>query len=281
MWKQLSEDLKAATEKAARGLVHVGGPDVAGRTGLVWAEGVVVTLARQAKDGESVPVVLPGGIEATATVHAWDSRTGLAVLKVPGTVDPRWTVGPVPGVGSLTLAVAFPSPAGPEARLDLVRFAGTDTDWGQGVALKSFFQTDANPYPGFTGAAVVDSGGALVGFLSENRAGNGGFVVSATDLERLVAPLVKSGSPKKVRLGVSTRPAGSQGLVLLGVDRGSPADLAGWKKGDLLLSLAGQTLQEPSELIRVLAGLEPDVQVPARLLRDAEVHDWPVTPTTR
>ena len=111
MWKELSEELSAATAKTARGLVHVGGDDVAGRTGLIWADGFVVTLARQADDGEEVPVVLNGG-EVKATVHAWDSRTGLAVLKVAGASDPKWKRSAVPAVGSLALTVAYPSPQG-------------------------------------------------------------------------------------------------------------------------------------------------------------------------
>ena len=280
MWKQLSDDLKNATAKAGAALVHVGGPGISGRTAIVWAEGLAVTLARQADDGESVPVTLPGGVGASATVHAWDSKTGLTVLKVPGVKAPGWKVATA-SAGSLVLTVAFPSPQGPEARLDLVRFAGTNTEWGRGVTLEGFFQTDANPYPGFTGAAVVDAEGSLVGFVAENRPGNGGFVVSAADLARLVAPLIEAGSPKQAWLGVSTRPAGNQGLVLLAVDSGSPADKAGWKAGDLLVALGGQPLKEPTDLIRVLAGLKPDVEVSARLLRDGEVHDWPVTPTTR
>ena len=105
--------------------------------------------------------------------------------------------------------------------------------------------------------------------------------MSAQDLARLVGLLLKGGSPKPAWLGVSTRPTGGQGLVLLGVDEGSPADKAGWKAGDLLLSLADEPLREPSDLVRILVGLEPGVEVSARLLRNAEVHDWPVTPTVR
>ena len=281
MWKQLSEDLKAATVKGSKNLVHVGGPGIAGRTGLIWGEGLVVTLAQEAKDGESVPVVVHGGAEVEATVHAWDSRTGLAVLKVPGVSDSKWKLGPVPEVGTLALTVAFPSPQGAEARLELVRFSGRGTEWGKGVTLEGFFQTDGSPWPGFTGAAVVDSEGQLLGFVAENRPGNGGFVVGAADLARLVEPLIRTGSPKQAWLGVSTRPAGGQGLALLGVDDGSPADRAGWKPGDLLVSLAGQPLKDPSDLVSVLAGLQPEVQVAARLLRGGEVHDKPVTPGGR
>jgi S1-C subfamily serine protease len=284
MWKELSEELSAATTKTAKGLVHVGGEDIAGRTGLIWADGFVVTLARQAADGEEVPVVLPGG-EAKGVVHAWDSRTGLAVLKVAGAADPKWKRAGVPAVGSLALTVAFPSPQGPESRLDLVRFVGTSGEWsgswGRGTTVESFFQTDGSAWPGFTGAAVVDASGALVGWVVDNKPGNGGFVVSSGDLARLVEPLIRSGSPKRAWLGVSTRPAGGQGLVLLAVDEGSPAEAAGWKGGDLLVSLSGQALKEPADLVRVLGSLTPDQKVPARLLREGEVLELAVTPRGR
>jgi len=284
MWKELSEELSAATARAAKGLVHVGGDEVAGRTGVLWGDGFVVTLARQAADGETVPVTLSGG-EVAATVHAWDSRTGVAVLKVAGPSDPKWKRAAVPAVGSLALTVAFPSPQGPEARLDVVRFVGADTDWplswGRGAVVKSFFQTDGAAWPGFTGAVVVDASGALVGWVADNKPGNGGFVLSADDLARVVEPLIQSGSPKRAWLGVSTRPAGGQGLALLAVDGGSPAALAGWKAGDLLVSLDGQALKEPSDLVRVLGGLTPDRQVAARLLREGEVLDLAVTPRGR
>jgi S1-C subfamily serine protease len=162
-----------------------------------------------------------------------------------------------------------------------VRFVGGTTEWGRGVSLEGFLQTDGGPFPGFTGAAVVDPAGSLVGFVTENRSGNGGFVVSAPDLARIVSVLLKSGTPKPAWLGVSTRPTGGQGLVLLGIDSGSPADKAGWKTGDLLLSMAGEALQEPADLVRILASLEPNVEASARFLRNTEVYDWPVTPTVR
>lgn len=281
MWKQLSEELQAATAKTAAALVHVGGPGIPGRTALVWADGLVVTLARQAADGESVPVVLPGGAEGEATVHAWDPRTGLAVLKVPDLKAPAWVFAPQPAVGSLVLTVAFPSPQGIEARLDLVRYSGGASEWGQGVVLGGLIQTDGSAYPGFTGAAIVDPNGALVGFVAENRPGNGGFVVPSSDLAKLIETLVTSGSPKRAWLGVSTRPAGGQGLVLLGVDAPSPAATAGWLTGDLLVSLADQPLKDPATLVEVLATLVPGQTAPARLLRNGQVLDLPVVPGGR
>lgn len=281
MWKQLSEELQSAAAQASGSLLYVGGQGIPGRTALVWSDGLAVTLARQAAEGESVPVVLPGGAEAVATVRAWDPRTGLTLLAVPGLKASGWKPAPLPAVGSLVLTVAFPSPQGVEARLDVVRFSGGGSDWGRGVTLDALIQTDGLAHPGFAAAAVVDSEGRLVGFVAENRSGNGGFVVAAGDLTRLVGQLVSSGSPRQAWLGVSTRPGGGQGLVLLTVEQGSPAEAAGWKAGDLLVSLAGTPLKDPSGLVQVLAGLVPGTEVPARILREGEVLSQPVTPGGR
>jgi len=127
---------------------------------------------------------------------------------------------------------------------------------------------------------VVDPDGALIGFVAENRSGNGGFVVPASDVSRLVDALLASGSPKTSWLGVSTQPSG-QGLVLVGIEAGSPAEQAGWRTGDLLVFLAGRALKSPSDLVQVLAGVNPGTEVAARILRDGELHEMPVTPGGR
>jgi S1-C subfamily serine protease len=281
MWKQLSKQLSEATAQTSRHLVHVGSETVAGRTGLVWAPGLVLTLARQASEGEPVPVTLPGGTEVSGTVRAWDSRTGLTLLAVEGAADPGWKVGALPAVGSLALTVAFPSPQGPEARLDLVRFVGGANDWARGVSLDGLIQTDGAAFPGFTGAAVVDPDGALLGLVAANGQGNGAFVVPAGDLKRMADGLVSGGSPKQAWLGVSTKPSGGQGAVLAGVEASGPADRAGWKAGDLLVRLADRPVKEPSDLVRALAGLTPGTEAPARLVRDGELKDLPVVPGGR
>lgn len=281
MWKQLSEELKTTTAATVPRLVHVGGSGVAGRTGLVWAKGLIVTLARDARDGEPVPVSTAAGAPVTATVRAWDRRTGLALLDAPDVSGEAWVLAPTPTLGQVVLTVAVPSPHGPEARLDLVRFVGGASEWGAGVELQSLIQTDGPAFPGFGGAAVIDADGALVGLVAENRSGNGGFVVAASDLARHVDHLIQAGSFRKAWLGVATKPAGGQGLSLLSVEVGSPADQAGWKAGDLLVTLADHPLRDPGDLSAVLLRLTAGTSAPAKLLRDGEVLDRPVVPGGR
>lgn len=275
MWKQLSDEIQAIVGASTPRLAHVGGAGIPGRTALIWADGVLVTLARQAQDGETVPVVVEGR-PTEATVRAWDPRTGLTLLSVPDVVARPWAQAALPGTGALVLTVAYPSPQGVEARLDLVRFVGGASEWGRGVSLQALLQTDGGAFPGFTGGAVVDEQGGLVGFVADNRSGNGGFVIPAADLAALVEKLLVSGSPRPAWLGVSTRPGGGQGLALVAVEPDSPAQRAGWRAGDLLVLLAGRPLREPQDLLQLLAGLEAGSEIPARLLRDGALVDLPV-----
>lgn len=269
MWSELSLELSGATARVAPALVHIGGPGVPGRTGIVWADGLVVTRAVEARAGEAVPVVTSSGPVA-ATVRAWSYKTGLALLSVPGLRHPGWTVAPRPVVGSLALTVAFPSDQGVESRLDLVRFAGDDV-----------VQTDGQPWPGFEGAAVVNAGGQLVGQVSSNQKGNQGAILPADLLAAEVVALAAQGSPQRAWLGVSTKPGFGQGLGLVAVSEGGPADRAGWKRGDLLLTLGDKPVNRPLELMAVIEALVPGQAVQARLLRTGTILELPVVPEGR
>ncbi|MEI8094449.1 MAG: S1C family serine protease [Spirochaetales bacterium] len=281
MLKQFSEELSSLVAAAAPKLVHIGGEGVSGRTGLIWADGLVVTLAREAQDGETVPVLLAGSPTA-ATVQAFDARTGLTLLAVPIAKASPWSPAQAPKVGSLAVTVAYASPGGVEARLDVVRFVGGASEWEKGVALEGHFQTDGASYPGFSGAAVVDTEGHLLGMVAENRPGNSGWLVPVADLAKLVATLQSKGTRLRAYLGVNSRPSGTdQGLAITEVEAGSPAETAGLKAGDLLVSLAGHTVTHPMELASVLSKLEAGVGVEAKVLRSGAVHTLTVVPGGR
>lgn len=277
MWKELSEQVAATTERVAGGVIHVGGPGVAGRSALAWAPGLAVTLARQAAEGETVPL---GGDQSLATVKAWDHRTGLTLLEVPGLEAFGWVEAPLPRLGALVLTVAQPSPQGPEARLEAVRFVAQGSEWAPGVPLDHLVQTDGTAFPGFWGAAVVDPEGRLVGIVAGEGGGNQGFVVPFAELKARVEAL-EAGRLVRPWLGVSTRPAGGQGLVLLGVEDGSPAARAGWQAGDVVLALGPTVLRRPSDLVEALGRLTVGVEVGAKLLRDAVLIEKPITPGGR
>ncbi len=282
MLKSLSNDLASLVAATAPRLLHIGGSGVSGRTGLLWSQTLAVTLAREATDGEEVPVLFSGGKQASGQVQAFDARTGLTLLKLSAPGTHPWAPAPLPAVGSLAVAVAYPSPGGIEARLDLVRFVGGSAEWGRGGSLDNHLQTDGNAYPGFSGAAVVDPEGRLIGMVGENRSGNAGYIVPIADLAGHIELLLSKGTRQRPYLGINTRPSGTdQGLALTEVEAGSPAEKAGWKAGDLLLSLASKTVTHPMQLAREIAKLETGVSVEARVLRGGEIHALAIVPGGR
>lgn len=280
--KQFSDALAALVQTAAPGLVHIGGDHIPGRTGLIWRDGLVLSLAREATDGEALTVQTADQVAHPATVQAWDARSGLVLLAVPDLKAPSWRPGHLPAVGSLALTVALASPAGVEAHLSTVRFVGGPTDWVTGVPLTAHFQTDAAAYPGFSGAVLLDPDGHLIGWLASNQGGNRGFALSAADLDQLGQALLDNGTRQRAYLGVNLRPVpGTKGLSLVSLEPDSPAAQAGWQTGDLLLSLAGTTLDHQRAFQTVIASLRPGHRAPARLLRGDQVLDLPITPGAR
>jgi S1-C subfamily serine protease len=285
MMETFSQELSGLVRGWTARMVHIGGPNIAGRTGIVVSEGLVASLAREAVDGEPVTVLSADFQEVAATVQAWDKRTGLVLLRAEGLGASLGGPEPAgePELGQLALTVAYPSPQGIEASLALVRFVGGDTSWG-GVAVNKHFQTDGLSFPGFGGSAVLDPAGGLLGVVTQNSEGNEGWVLPAREWLRLVNNLKESGSWRRPWIGVSLLPvrldavqeklAGqSTALILNAVVENGPAFRAGLRPGDLLLAVDG-VLVDGGRLPPVTSGVASSF----RLLRGDQLMELPLTP---
>ena len=262
--RSLSDSLAALGQAAAAKLFHVPSP-LGGRTALGFDGKRLLVPAFDAGEGEVLELLGPGGKPLAASVRGFDPARGLAVLELeaalPGTA---FAAAPgLPPLGSLVLSAAYPSPQGPELRLDLVRFAG-----GEGE--ESYLQTDGPPFPGFSGAALVAPDGTLAGFLLADRPGNRGWALPAARAEALVRSIAEAGFAKRAWLGVSTLPVEApeafaahfgdgreSALVVVGLERDGPAAKAGLLPGDFLVSLGGRATADPGELRAALGAARP------------------------
>src|SRR6266568_2649725 len=103
----LSNELAAAVERAAAATVRVNARRRLPASGIVWGAGAVLTTDHVIEREEEITVGLPDGREVAATLAGRDPGTDLAILRAEVGLSPI-DRGPLPGVGSLVLAVARP-----------------------------------------------------------------------------------------------------------------------------------------------------------------------------
>lgn len=270
---RFSKDLSELVRNAASRIALVGGEDIPARTGIFYTPQLILTFAREAESGDKVPVLLPGGAATQAEVKAYDSFSELAILELKQAGAAAWVPrAERPLVGSLAVTVAYPSPEGPEARLEMIRCVGGPTKLSGGAQADYYLQTDSPAFPGFEGAAVVDPEGALLGINAENRAGNGGFVIPAPVLWTMAETGLREGFRETGYLGLRTLEAElpgepGRGLLITEADPEGPAGRAGLRAGDFLLSLGGMAMGTPGELWQWLSQNRPGQPYDAVVLR--------------
>jgi S1-C subfamily serine protease len=283
----LSDSLAALAAKASSRLFHVPSP-LGGRTALGFDGRRLLVPAFRAEEGEELEILAPGGKPVKAKVAGFDPRRGLAVLAletpIPGSA---WApMKGLPALGSLVLAAAYPSPEGPETRLDAIRCASAK----EGDA--AYLQTDGTPYPGFSGAALVAPAGELAGFVVSDMPGNDGLAIPAANAAALVEAIIARGFPGRAWLGVSTIPVEAPAnwkkvsgddrdvaLLVVGMEAGSPADEAGLMVGDILLSIGGAPLSRPEDLRAALDAALPGTALAVAAFRGGNKIELSVIPS--
>ncbi|MBN1838006.1 MAG: serine protease [Spirochaetales bacterium] len=301
IWELTSDDLTTVAERVREGLVHIGGDAVANRTGVVIGTDRIATIARQAEDGENVPVLDVRGETRPARVLGFEPRSGLCLLQVQEAFPDAAVLSAcaaVPRLGELVLTLAYPSPEGPEARLDLIRCLGR-SEAGE----LSYLQTDGQGFPGFLGAPVLRSDGTVHGLISMNGQGNRSLVLPARQLWEQAESLAAAGSPRHAYLGVQTRPvrlspaqaellaAGTghgaaeardaAALLITEVEAEGPAGQAGLQSGDILAAAEGVRLLDPRDLLQVLRRHRSEAEINLAVIRGERALPLAVKPQLR
>ena len=291
MVKELSNQIADLVERVALSVVQVEGQ---GRpaTGLVYADDVVVTTARAVGRDEHPRVRRHDGEVLNADVGGWDPATRLVVLNVPGLKLPVLAAGALPRLGEIAVAVARSWSNGVTATLGLVSVIGGPLPTGRRRAIEQVIRTSAPMHEGFAGGALLAADGRLVGVTTAASIRGLGVVIPAGIAWTAAGELVRRGTLKRGYLGIAAQPArvsdkqrdvadADRGLLVVDVKPGTPADVAGLFVGDVLLSLDGQPLSFPDELLDLLVGDRVGRSVVARVLRGGVVSDLAVTAAER
>jgi S1-C subfamily serine protease len=285
-----SDALAEAVARAGGSVVRVDARRRQSASGIVWAaDGLILTADHVLERDEDITVGLPDGRTVAAKVVGRDPSTDLALLRAEAAGLTPIEQGPQPRVGHVALIVARPGD-GLATSIGVVSALLGPVRMLRGGQLQGLIRTDATSYPGFSGGALVDSSGRMVG-LATSRFGQGaGFALPLETIGRVTAPLLSHGRVRRGFLGLSSQavelPAALRqtlgvdqetGLLVVGVEAGGPAERGGLLIGDILIAMGDQPVRHTEDL-RGLLGQESAGQTASlRVIRGGAAQELTLT----
>ena len=255
---------------------------------LISPDGYIVTNNHVVEGADRIRVRMADKRTFEARVVGTDSATDLAVIKVDGGGEfPVIPLGNSNGVqvGNWVVAVGNPLQLTSTVTAGIVSALGRQLRIIEDqFGVENFIQTDAAINPGNSGGALVNLQGELVGIntaiASRTRRTQGyGFAIPSALVERVSTDLIAYGEVRRGYLGVSIRPVDAERADDLGLDdirgvyietvqRGSAADRAGLRDGDVVVSVMNEPVNAPNDLQSVIALKRPGDTVAVGVWRD-------------
>ncbi len=286
----LSDGMADAVEKVGTSVVRVNGRRRRPASGVVYAPDMVLTASHALEREEDLTVGVGDGRTLAARFVGRDPSTDLAVLRVE---DLKVAAAPPAGgtarIGQLALAGGSPGRGeGPRASLGVVSSVGGPMRTWRGPRLERYIQTDATAYPGFSGGPLIDARGRVLGIMTTGLARGAALAVPAELAWRVAKSLEERGSVRRGYLGILSQPVrlpdGQRlgltqrgGLLVVGVEEGSPAGRGGLMIGDILATLDGQPVEDTEDLLVLLTGDRVGREVEVRVIRGGELQTLQVT----
>lgn len=283
--QSLSDDLAGAVERAGRGVVAIHARHRIPSSGIVWRAGVIVAASHTVKQDRDVPVTLPDGSRAHATVAGRDPGTDIVVLRLddgaPGVpVEIAPPAADALRVGALVLAVGRPGSDGVTTSLGVVSaVSGAWRTWSGGD-IDHFVRLDLAIYDGFSGGALVDAAGRVLGMNCSALARGMAVTIPAATVNRVVDALLTRGHVARGWLGVAMQPvrlspalagrlgiASGRGVLLVQVEPEGPAERAGLMLGDVIVSIDGAAIESPEDVAPFIGAGRVGTSLDVRVVR--------------
>ncbi len=253
---------------------------------IIDARGYVVTNNHVIQDADEITVVLHDETRLQAKVVGRDAKTDMAVLKV----EAKRSLPFVPfgdsdraRVGDWVLAIGNPFGLGSTVTAGIISARGRDINAGP---YDDFIQTDASINKGNSGGPTFNTAGEVIGINTAIFSPSGGsvgigFAYASAAAKPVIEQLIKFGEVRRGWLGVRIQavteeiaePLGlrkSGGALVSMVIAESPAEAAGIKAGDVILSFGGKPIDEMRRLPRIVAEMEAGKSAEVVVWRDGK-----------
>lgn len=253
---------------------------------IISPQGYILTNNHVVEAADEIEVALADGRKASAQVVGTDPETDLAVIKIDLPNLPAITLAQADqaSVGDVVLAIGNPFGVGQTVTMGIVSALGRSH---LGInTFENFIQTDAAINPGNSGGALVDTNGNLLGINTAiySRTGGNlgiGFAIPVSTAKSVMEAIINTGQVVRGWVGVEPQDITPEladsfgltkknGIIIAGVLRGGPAEQAGMKPGDILVSIDNRPATDTTAMVNLIAQIPPGQKITLHILRKSQ-----------
>ncbi|MFL6675478.1 MAG: Do family serine endopeptidase [Massilia sp.] len=251
---------------------------------IVSSDGYILTNYHVVEAADEIEVGLADGRKAAAKIVGTDPETDLAVIRINERNLPVMVLGHADEarVGDVVLAIGNPFGVGQTVTMGIISALGRNNLHIN--HFENFIQTDAAINFGNSGGALVDSHGDLLGINSAIYSQTGGsvgigFAIPVSTAKQVLESIIRHGQVVRGWIGVESQDITPEladnfglgrksGAIIAGVVRGGPADRAGMRPGDILLTVQGKQVASTSDMLNLIAQLAPGGKAKMTVMRN-------------
>jgi S1-C subfamily serine protease len=267
-----------------------------GGSGFVFTpDGLILTNSHVVHDATRISVSLPDGRHFPAHTIGDDPATDLAVIRIDA---PNLIAAPLGDsqrlrVGQLAIAIGNPYGFQYTVTAGVVSALGRSLRSYSGRLIEDVIQTDASLNPGNSGGPLVTSDGQVVGVNTATIMGAQGlcFAIGINTAKFVAARLLREGRIRRSYIGVEAQTTvlhrrlvrfydlhKESGVVVISIEKGSPAQRAGLREGDVIVALDGKPVAGVDDLHRLLTDARVAVSNSLTVLRWTEKLELNIVP---
>jgi serine protease Do len=254
---------------------------------VVSGDGYIITNAHVVKGATDITVKLTDRREFPAKLIGFDERSDVAVIKIEGKELPTVRIGDPSKLKPGQWVVAIGSPFGMDNSVTAGIVSATSRDLPDDSYVP-FIQTDVAVNPGNSGGPLFNLAGEVVGINSQIYSQSGGymglsFAIPIDMANDVREQLVKNGRVTRSKIGVEIKGLDADLAESFGLDRphgalvgkvipGDPADKAGIRPGDVILSVDGKKVESNTALPSLISAIRPGNKTELEVWRDRKLN---------
>ncbi|MBE9014043.1 trypsin-like peptidase domain-containing protein [Pseudanabaenaceae cyanobacterium LEGE 13415] len=283
-----SNQLSDAVEKASRSIVAVNARRRRTSSGIHWRKNLIITADHTIQQDEEINVILPDGRSTSASIAGRDSTMDLAVLRLETDDLPTAEIADSTQakVGQIVLAVSRSAEGSTSASMGIVSSISEGWQYSHHrhgkrsrSAIAQLIQPALMMYPGFSGGALINPEGQVLG-INTAGARHLPLTIPAAMVDRVLDQLLQTGRIARGYLGLgmqairlpealyrSLNLSSPGGVIVVSVEPGAPADQAGVLLGDILVALNDSSIEDVTDVHALLSSEQVGQPLSAKIVR--------------